>query len=903
MAQELRSESLNTVQNSGEASLSCELNKLSALISSLSGVQNEMCGTGVENCKIDCENKLGEVKRAFRQCFSISNNYSIDEILQKSNSPPAGEEVCYREMRAVAKKYKDQSLNKQSLLREELKAKDIVKCEDIQKAKTQQALNSFALNVCHQAQVQKQAQEEEKAQEEQRQVQVAKQQVSGLSVDSAIKSQAISQSVSGSSNGKSSLGAEALAGAKTLSESTDKEDERKVAKSPKQKAKDKSKSASSKKLNEQKEKTSVVQNESQNKEKKDKIQTKQRKDKTLKQLLTPAKAKQDSLTGSLTGDQLKLSDKLNPIKTAQASENCPISMPKIRTSVVFQSVEAPQIEPRHKQELQRDSNNPNFTSYDLVRGKSAGILVKMTKTDCWDDNKKFDLKMYINNKSIKDVKCLPGDNLSASPLVAHSNIDFCSFSSGDFKKEHGKLARFIILPMEYEGPLNGGLKIPIKIEIIIKPKQSIASFKEFTVNVIYTKSLYVALMPMTEACVSDKIKNVNTVKPTNTILSSVEVKHYLPYIFPLGEFDYKPHLIDSFKKWHFRYGIRNAKLSFARDFDEGKNGQITMRSKCKGVKITDAVVSVGMMFNFLALVEILNESSRDRLFLIVSEDYMKQHYKENICGFRPDLPGFLGGNEFAKTGAIVDNCPGTLLHELAHTIGQEKEFYEESNETCKKFREGNSNFEECGVYTETGILGLKHNRFFWKKNKYSIMNNIPFLRSIRIDRETFQKTVAFLRTSPPPPPLPLNVHPDTGELLPPYDPERPGVRWIIPKKISADPKHSGVRRIIPKIKISAVYNKKSKKFVYFKKGIGEKTKPSPEFDKSLYKNLKRDFKYINFKLVRKRNNKVQGKPYIVLVPQDMPFRALYGNGGGKEFNSAILLFLLLFLFKGKVSLN
>ena len=96
------------------------------------------------------------------------------------------------------------------------------------------------------------------------------------------------------------------------------------------------------------------------------------------------------------------------------------------------------------------------------------------------------------------------------------------------------------------------------------------------------------------------------------------------------------------------------------------------------------------------------------------------------------------------------------------------------------------------------------------------MNNVPFLRSMWIDRETFQKTFAFLRTSPPPPPLPLNVHPDTGELLPPYDPERPGVRWIIPKKISANPKHSGVRRIIPKIKISAVYNKKSKKFVYFK---------------------------------------------------------------------------------------
>ena len=47
-------------------------------------------------------------------------------------------------------------------------------------------------------------------------------------------------------------------------------------------------------------------------------------------------------------------------------------MPDIESQFVFQSVEAPQIEPIHQQ------GNP-FDNYDLVMGKPAGVLVDLDK--------------------------------------------------------------------------------------------------------------------------------------------------------------------------------------------------------------------------------------------------------------------------------------------------------------------------------------------------------------------------------------------------------------------------------------------------------------------------------------------------------------------------------------------
>ena len=208
-SQELRSESLSQVEQSGGDLLSCELSRLSGLISSLSGIQSQFCEGGVKNCKSECEGKLEEFKQSFRECFSVPQSLSIEEVLEKAKTPSQNQD-CYREMREIARRYKDQSLNKQSKLREKLKAKDIVNCKEIERAKTRQALNSFALSMCHQAQVQKQEKEEA---EREKQAQIAEQE----RVSDQSSATGMSQSVnSGSSNGKSFLDAGALTGVGTL---------------------------------------------------------------------------------------------------------------------------------------------------------------------------------------------------------------------------------------------------------------------------------------------------------------------------------------------------------------------------------------------------------------------------------------------------------------------------------------------------------------------------------------------------------------------------------------------------------------------------------------------------------------------------------------------------------------
>ncbi len=169
LAQQLKTESLSRVEESGGDILSCQLNQLSTLISSLSDIQSNVCNLGVENCEMDCENRLEAFKNYFRSCFAIPNKYSIDEVLEKAKNPAPNQttdqKFCNEAMIRLAEKYKKQSLDKKSLLREDLKAKDIVRCEGIRSLKTAHYLNNFALSMCRQAQSQK-MDEERRAKEE-----------------------------------------------------------------------------------------------------------------------------------------------------------------------------------------------------------------------------------------------------------------------------------------------------------------------------------------------------------------------------------------------------------------------------------------------------------------------------------------------------------------------------------------------------------------------------------------------------------------------------------------------------------------------------------------------------------------------------------------------------------------
>ena len=125
---------MSEVQNSGGDFLTCKLNNLSGLLSFLSSTQSEACEAGVKNCKIECESKLEEVTQAFKKCFFIPENMAIENILKAVESHKESNE-CLKKMQEVAKKYKSQSLFKNSNLRDNLEAKDIIDCKEIRRAK------------------------------------------------------------------------------------------------------------------------------------------------------------------------------------------------------------------------------------------------------------------------------------------------------------------------------------------------------------------------------------------------------------------------------------------------------------------------------------------------------------------------------------------------------------------------------------------------------------------------------------------------------------------------------------------------------------------------------------------------------------------------------------------------
>ena len=160
VTQDLKNNSLNWVQQTNTDLMSCHLDNISKLISALYGTQNEICNVGVQNCRVECKNKLEEFKEFFEKCFSIQYPFRIDYVLEKAKNP-VSHQSCYKEIRKVAEKYKRQSLSRQAVFREKLKAKDIVNCNEIKQSASRQNLSNLALNVCQQAQVKRQKQKEE----------------------------------------------------------------------------------------------------------------------------------------------------------------------------------------------------------------------------------------------------------------------------------------------------------------------------------------------------------------------------------------------------------------------------------------------------------------------------------------------------------------------------------------------------------------------------------------------------------------------------------------------------------------------------------------------------------------------------------------------------------------------
>ena len=422
VTQDLRNNSLNWVQQTNTDLASCHLGNISKLISALSGTQNEICNVGVQNCRIECKNKLEEFKKFFEKCFSIQYPFRIDYVLEKAKNP-VRHQSCYKEIRKVAEKYKRQSRNKQSLFKENLQAKDIVDCNDIKQSASRQNLSNLALNVCQQAQVKKQKQKEDQEkqkklldQAKQEKMQNPRQQggVSGLknknqTVPPSTNIPPLKKTGSAHLLGAGAVAGIAVGGQALKSKASSKKNQNTKADKNIKKSNDKalattpkksktvvSKSKKSSSPTNSSAQTAIIDNQK-TAFVKSKVKKSASKAKEPPVLKKNTASKQDPSHASLAGSELKPSSNSKPLQVAQVSNSsgrCPVSMPEIRSAIVFQSVEAPQKDPIDQQELQKDPNNPSFTSYDLVYRKPAGVLIEL-------DNFHGSIEMFNLSLNIK----------------------------------------------------------------------------------------------------------------------------------------------------------------------------------------------------------------------------------------------------------------------------------------------------------------------------------------------------------------------------------------------------------------------------------------------------------------------------------------------------------------------
>ncbi len=118
--------------------------------------------------------------------------------------------------------------------------------------------------------------------------------------------------------------------------------------------------------------------------------------------------------------------------------------PQVVYQSLFQSVEAPQLEPIFVQEVQDKNKKPVFKSYDLLRGKPAGLLVQIkykkpelclrlrSPKNCWKRGLSFQLKLKVKDQMLP-IRCLSLDarepfKLPSRPMSEQE----CFFKSDDF---------------------------------------------------------------------------------------------------------------------------------------------------------------------------------------------------------------------------------------------------------------------------------------------------------------------------------------------------------------------------------------------------------------------------------------------------------------------------------------
>ncbi|MCZ0931580.1 MAG: hypothetical protein OXJ52_00275, partial [Oligoflexia bacterium] len=790
----------------------CSSSDISSLIHSILDMQKEVCHLKAKNFEMGCEDKPEGFKRSIKSCFFIGSNLSLDEVLKQAES--AQDNLCYEHLKELAQIYEIQSLNGGSELREELSVQDIADCEGI-KNKANRAVGARKTieicNLVNKRALERQLAEPAKKEEEEKQaVEIVEDKESGkqradretesqsqrdkkleeesknnpensqessfrvftlgrvnersnslLSLANSFPKSALLETISlkepigadeVSADLLSGLGKGQIAGVSNTQADTSKGLFKKTV--------DKAKSAFKKAVD------------------------------VFKNILPFFDSEKELIAKA---------DKLCRAKSRLLS----------MSQVVYQSVKAPQ-----KERLDEEGRRP-FDDYDLIRGKPAGVIVKIRKSgkvrkeglrdtsldfDAEEMIKEFNfsLSLKINGEPYNETLCskelkeedvnykvdLSKDPEEVTFTTENAN---CVFNWEDLKGE--SIYKFMSLPTKLGEPLGKNLDL-VEVEILsqLKPKNSIddeyvkacESSKDFKANMLDSKSFKILFTGIEGPYCGDKDNKGNPEKAYRTTtysdirdyLSSTELRKDFYDMFPVSNRrPYKP------------------EISLLRE-----NNQLIFPVGSCDTSLT------GIYYDAFNLHHLNLEYGGDRIIAVFDRRYKRYHeeYFEkngNIRGlaftnapswYIPTPFGDIYMSHGINTGvAIVQEGrydQGVFLHELAHTLGQLKEYYAPINQyqkqqycsqfTSRKKLPGKEEFffsEDkitgipCYDYRVTGglvkksditaRLSEKPRRQVWKllNNQESIMHSTGFIRDSDdnylkwMDRETHQKVLATIQ--------------------------------------------------------------------------------------------------------------------------------------------------------------
>ena len=149
-----------------------------------------------------------------------------------------------------------------------------------------------------------------------------------------------------------------------------------------------------------------------------------------------------------------------------------------------------------------------------------------------------------------------------------------------------------------------------------------------------------------------------------------------------------------------------------------------------------------------------------KIIAVASRDYFDFHNKSGSVGFvlLPDRRGQSLSSRLGFSSKILrggswnvafvrddEKDAGTVAHELAHTLGQGKEFYDPIEE-CQTFSRDIPKL--CKDYKIPRSLNawIKNSKgaFRFVKNKFSILSDISGIKRLWIDRDSYQKIFSTL---------------------------------------------------------------------------------------------------------------------------------------------------------------